>query len=57
MEKSIYVFGKIQVYTPPTKSKSDFQPLTMKPDNIGHPTVKTGQIWPWGGFECGFSIL
>ena len=29
----------------------------MKPDNIGHPTVKTGQIWPLGGFEGGFVFL
>ena len=25
---------------------SDFQLLTTKSDAIGHPTVKTGQIWP-----------
>ena len=28
--------------------KSNFQPSTTKPDNIGYPTVETGQIWPSG---------
>ena len=27
---------------PRTSQKSGFQPLTTKPDNIGHPTVETG---------------
>ena len=29
---------------PITITKSDFQSLTIKSDNIGHPTVETGQI-------------
>ena len=54
--------GKLKTFSVREKSgytlqlfqKSDFQPLTTKSDNIGHPTVKTGQIWPLGGFEDGF---
>ena len=38
--------GKSPVYTLQLSQKSNFQPSTTKPDNIGHPTVKTGQIWP-----------
>ena len=30
--------------------KSDFQPLTTKPENKNHPTVETGQIWPFRWF-------
>ena len=41
-------------YTLELSQKSDFQPSTTKPDNIGYPTVKTGQIWPLGGFEGSF---
>ena len=44
------LLGKSPVYTLQLSQKSDFQPLTTKPDNIGHPTVKTGQIWPLGRF-------
>ena len=48
--------GKSPVYTLQLSQKSDFQFLTIKPDNIGHPTIKTGQIWPFGGFEGGFVV-
>ena len=48
--------GKSPVYTLQLSKKSDFQFLTIKPDNIGHPTIKTGQIWPLGGFEGGFVV-
>ena len=48
---------KSPVYTLQLSQKSNFQPSTMKPNNIGHPTVKTGQIWPLGGFEGGFVFL
>ena len=34
--------------------KSDFQSSTIKPDNIGNPAIKTGQIWLQGGFQGGF---
>ena len=37
--------GKSPVYTLQLSQKSNFQPSTTKPDNAGHPTVKTGQIW------------
>jgi len=39
-------------YTLELSQKSDFQPLTTKSDNIGHPTVEIRQIWP--GFQGGF---
>ena len=35
---------KSPVYILQLSQKSDFQPSTTKPDNTGHPTVKTGQI-------------
>ena len=41
-------------YTLELSQKSDFQPATIKPDNIGHLTVKTGQIWPFGWFDFVF---
>ena len=50
----IFKNEKSPVYTLQLSQKSDFQPSTTKPDNIGHSTVKTGQIWPRGGFEGGF---
>ena len=52
-----YLQGKNPVYTLQLSQKSDFQPSTTKPDNIGHPTVKTGQIWPLEWFWRWFSIL
>jgi len=33
--------GKSPIFTLELSQKSDFQPSTTKPDNIGHPTVKT----------------
>ena len=49
--------GKSPIFTLELSQKSDFQPSTTKPDNIGHPTVKIGQKFdPWGGFEGGFSF-
>ena len=45
-----YVGRKSPVYTLQLSQKSDFQLSTTKSDNIGHPTVKTGQIWPLGWF-------
>ena len=47
---------KSPVYTLQLSQKSDFQPSTTKPDNIGHPTIKTGQIWPMGWFWRWFFI-
>ena len=32
------------IFTLELSQKSDFQHSTTKPDNIGYPTVKTGQI-------------
>ena len=37
-----FILGKSPVYTLQLSQKSDFQPSTTKPDNIGHPAVKTG---------------
>ena len=48
------ILEKSPIFTLELSQKSDFQPSTTKPDNIGHPTVKTGQIWLLGGFEGGF---
>ena len=45
-----YYYWENPVYTLQLSQKSDFQSSTMKPDNIGHLTVKTGQIWHLGGF-------
>ena len=42
--------GKSPIFTLEISQKSDFQHSTMKPDNIDHPTIKTGQIWPLGWF-------
>ena len=39
-----YIIGKSPVYTLQLSQKSDFQLLTTKSKNIGHPTIKTGQI-------------
>jgi len=50
------VIGKSPIFTLELPQKSDFQPLTTKPNNIGHSTVKTWQIWPLGGFEGGFAF-
>ena len=49
-----FFFLRSPVYTLQLWQKSNFQPSTTKPDNIGHLTVKIGQICPWGGFEGGF---
>ena len=46
----VLVKGKSPIFTLELSLKSDFQPSTTKPDNIDHPTVKTGQIWPLGWF-------
>jgi len=51
-----YFFWKSPIFTLELSQKSDFQLSTTKSDNIGHPTVKTGQIWPLGGFEGGFAF-
>ena len=45
-----YFEGKSLVYTLELYQKSDFQPSTIKLDKRGHPTVETGQIWPFGWF-------
>ena len=37
--------GKSPNYSIELSQKSDFQLSTTKSNNIGHPTVKTGQIW------------
>ena len=37
--------GKNLNYTLELWQKFDFQPSTIKPDNIGHSTIETGQIW------------
>jgi len=44
---------KSPIYTLKLSPKSDFQPSTTKSDNIGHPTVETGNFCPPGGFEGG----
>ena len=36
--------GRSLLYTLEQLQKYNFQPSTTKPDNIGHPTVETGQI-------------
>ena len=46
----VFFFLRSPVYTLQLSQKSDFQPSTIKSDNIGHPTVKTGQICPLGWF-------
>ena len=52
----VLYFFVCPIFTLELSKKSDFQPSTTKPDNIGHRTVKTGQIWPLGGFEGGFAF-
>jgi hypothetical protein len=42
---------------PELSQKSDFQPLTTKPDNIDYSTVKTVQIGTLGWFPRLFYIL
>ena len=49
--------GKSPIFTLELLQKSNFQPSTIKSDNIGHPTVKTGQIWPLDGFEGDFAFF
>ena len=49
-----YYKGKSPIFILKLSQKYDFQPSTTKPDNIGYQTVKTGQIWPLGGFEGDF---
>ena len=49
--------GKNPIYTLELSQKFDFPPSTTKSDNIGHPTAKTGQIWPLDGFEGSFIFL
>ena len=44
MPNIVIFIGKSLVYTFELSQKSDFQRLTTKPDNGGHPTVKTGQL-------------
>ena len=44
------------IFTLELSQKSDFQHSTTKSDNIGHPTVKTGQIWPLRWFWRWFCI-
>ena len=39
------------IFTLELSQKSDFELSIIKSDNIGHPTIKTGQIWSLGGFE------
>ena len=51
------IVGKSPIFTLELSQKSNFQPSTTKPDNIGHPTVKTGQIWPLGWFWRWFCIF
>jgi len=46
--------GRSPNYTLELSQKTDFQPSTTKSDNIGHPTVEIGQIWPLGGFQGDF---
>ena len=53
---TLYIIRKSLIFTLELSQKSDFQPSTTKPDNIGHPTIKTEQIRPWGDFEGGFAI-
>ena len=38
--------GRSLIYTLEQLQKYNFQPSTTKSDNIGHPIVETGQIWP-----------
>lgn len=37
-------FGKTPIYTLELSQKSNFEPLTTKPNNRDHPTVETRQI-------------
>ena len=48
---SVIYVRKSPVYTLQLLQKSDFQLSTTKSDNTGHPTVKTGKIWPLGWFS------
>jgi len=41
------------IYTLKLSQKFDFS-STRKLDNRDHPIIKTGQIWPLGGFKGGF---
>jgi len=52
-----YYKGKSPVYTLGLSQKSDFQPLTRKLDNGGHPIVETRQVWSLGWFQRWFLIL
>ena len=45
-----YIEGKNPIFTFELLQKFDFQLSTTKSDNIGHLTIKTGQIWPLGWF-------
>jgi hypothetical protein len=49
--------GKNPVHTLKLSQKSDFQPSNTKPYNADHPTIKTGQIRPFGWFQRWFLIL
>ena len=40
----LFFLGKSLIYALELSQKFDFQPSTRKLDNIGHPTVETGQI-------------
>jgi len=51
------LIGRSPFYSYELSQKSDFQSLTTKLDNIGHPTVKTVQIGPWGGFQGDFTFF
>ena len=50
-------YGRSPNYTLELSQKSDFQLSTTKPNNIDHPTVETGQIWPLGWFPKWFRIF
>ena len=49
-ESEAYILGKSSIFTVELSQKSESEPSTTKSDNIGHPIVKTGQIWPLGWF-------
>ena len=53
LSQMVYVFsyGLLSTLHPQTMTKSDFQPSTIKSDNVGHTIVETAQFCPFGYFS------
>ena len=54
---SMVILLRSSIFTLELSQKFDFQPSTIKPDSIGHPTVEIGQIWPLGWFWRWFAFF